>query len=392
MKKHFLVLLLLLVSGFSGAGLSAANGEIICKVPAESTCEAPAPYDFHVTTATTTSISLAWNYSFASVYFLVSGYDNTAGTALPSAITTGLSYTYSGLSPGHNFTFWVAASYCPTGPGGTPVSTFGNTIIIIDDIADLNICPPNITITNPSTTDQYPFCVENSSTEPPSTLDNVYTGQLAYDGNTLRFGMAFIASDGVVYLKATSNYSGRFYFPDTDGSYASCKYIANTSTGASSNDPSIFTIGCTGYDTDFDDINMRIRFHVSLSSYTFCGNSCPEQEPFAPPIGGIEAEKALYLEFDRSSNVVPIISGTPYPNPFRDAVELQYELPAESTVSIQVYDVMGRLLQTVLPSEGPQAAGSYTVRIGGAELPDGQYFLRLQTDNESRVFQVIKQQ
>lgn len=389
MKKHFLVLLLLLVSGLSGTGLSAANGEIICKVPAESTCEAPAPYDFKVTTVTTSSISLAWNYSFAGVYFFLSGYDNTASAPLPSVTTTSLSYTYTGIPAGHDCTFSVAASYCADGPGGLPAYTSGSTIIIIDDIVNLEICPPNITITNPSTSAQYPFCVRHSTTEPPSTLDNVYTGQLSYDGNSLRFGMAFIASENAVYLNATTNLSQRFYFQDTDGSYAVCKYVSNTNTGPSSNDPSIFTVGCTGYDTDFDDINMRIRFNVSLGSYTYCGNVCPET--FAPPIGGGDAEKALSLEFDRSSNVVPVVLGSPRPNPFQDAVELQYELPAESTVSIQMFDVMGRLLQTVLPSEGPQAAGIYTVRIGGTELPDGQYFLRLQTDSESRVFSVIKQ-
>ena len=61
------------------------------------------------------------------------------------------------------------------------------------------------------------------------------------------------------------------------------------------------------------------------------------------------------------------------PNPFVDKAQIAYSLPEESTVSIQIYDNTGRLLEQL--SEGKKPAGTHSVAFTGK----GQfvYFVRI---------------
>lgn len=69
----------------------------------------------------------------------------------------------------------------------------------------------------------------------------------------------------------------------------------------------------------------------------------------------------------------------PYPNPFRQAVQIRFELPRPAVVSLSVGDLMGR--RVVLLLEKRQQAGVHEVRweppVG---LAAGQYLLVLEAD------------
>jgi hypothetical protein len=69
-----------------------------------------------------------------------------------------------------------------------------------------------------------------------------------------------------------------------------------------------------------------------------------------------------------------------YPNPFNPATEIVFDLARASAVTIQVFDVSGRLVAT--PVNGPVAAGRHRVAwIGtdarGRDVPSGIYFYRM---------------
>ncbi|RMH70709.1 MAG: choice-of-anchor D domain-containing protein [Gemmatimonadetes bacterium] len=71
------------------------------------------------------------------------------------------------------------------------------------------------------------------------------------------------------------------------------------------------------------------------------------------------------------------------PNPFNPKTAIRYELPQSMAVHLQVYDVAGRLVQTLLDG-ATQAAGQYTVEWNGTDLSgqpvsSGLYFYRLET-------------
>jgi len=64
-----------------------------------------------------------------------------------------------------------------------------------------------------------------------------------------------------------------------------------------------------------------------------------------------------------------------YPNPFNVRATIAYDLPKSGTVSLRVYDMLGRT--AVVLTDGFVAAGSHRVTIDGTNLASGVYFARL---------------
>jgi hypothetical protein len=70
-----------------------------------------------------------------------------------------------------------------------------------------------------------------------------------------------------------------------------------------------------------------------------------------------------------------------YPNPFNPSTKIKYEIPERSFVSINVYDLLGDEIATLVNEEKP--AGTYEVEFDGTGLPSGIYFYKLSGDNFS---------
>ncbi len=67
--------------------------------------------------------------------------------------------------------------------------------------------------------------------------------------------------------------------------------------------------------------------------------------------------------------------GDPMPNPFRCDVSLPLYLAAPGTVEAGVYDMSGRLVETVF--RGAMRAGEHTLRWRGGGAPSGLYVCRV---------------
>ncbi len=65
----------------------------------------------------------------------------------------------------------------------------------------------------------------------------------------------------------------------------------------------------------------------------------------------------------------------PVPNPFNSSTILRFQLPAMQSISLDVYDIQGRLLKTV--ACGVYPAGDHILDFNGSELASGMYFIRL---------------
>lgn len=79
-----------------------------------------------------------------------------------------------------------------------------------------------------------------------------------------------------------------------------------------------------------------------------------------------------------------------YPNPFNPSTIIRYTIPVSGMVSLKVFDLLGREVNTLL--NGYQNAGSYTVNFSGDGLSSGIYIYRLSTGGfiDSKKFVLLK--
>jgi hypothetical protein len=68
-----------------------------------------------------------------------------------------------------------------------------------------------------------------------------------------------------------------------------------------------------------------------------------------------------------------------YPNPFNPITEISYDLPEAGTVTLKVFDMLGREVAVLVNGEKP--AGRHTIRFDARDLPSGVYVCRM-TANE----------
>lgn len=72
-----------------------------------------------------------------------------------------------------------------------------------------------------------------------------------------------------------------------------------------------------------------------------------------------------------------------YPNPFNPATTILYELPEADRVELQVYNIRGQLVGTLVNSWQP--AGAYEIHFDATHLSSGLYLYRLRTSRFTRL-------
>jgi probable HAF family extracellular repeat protein len=87
-----------------------------------------------------------------------------------------------------------------------------------------------------------------------------------------------------------------------------------------------------------------------------------------PLLTSVEDEIAETLPAD-------FVSLSNYPNPFNATTTISYSLPYTSNVSIEIYDILGRNLETM--DKGIQDAGEYQITWDAQDQPSGLYFYRI---------------
>ena len=81
-----------------------------------------------------------------------------------------------------------------------------------------------------------------------------------------------------------------------------------------------------------------------------------------------------------------------YPNPFNPSTSIRFALPESETVTLRVFDTLGRPVATLLDQK-PHTAGTHTVSFDGAGLASGVYLYRLEVGASvvmTRYMQLIK--
>jgi hypothetical protein len=81
-----------------------------------------------------------------------------------------------------------------------------------------------------------------------------------------------------------------------------------------------------------------------------------------------------------------------FPNPFRGATRIAYDLPVRSRICLSIYDVDGRQVRKL--ADGWQDAGRYSLNWDGRDkqrraCPSGVYFCQLKTDDSDAVKKML---
>ena len=78
-----------------------------------------------------------------------------------------------------------------------------------------------------------------------------------------------------------------------------------------------------------------------------------------------------------------------YPNPFNPSTIIQYSIPRESQVRIDVYNVIGQRITTLINSM--QKSGNYEVTWDASALASGVYFYSIKaSDNTGKNYFAVK--
>ena len=76
-----------------------------------------------------------------------------------------------------------------------------------------------------------------------------------------------------------------------------------------------------------------------------------------------------------------------YPNPFNPITRIDFDISKKGFVSLKVYDILGREVQTLVNEE--KVAGSYSVDFNGSDLTSGVYFYKLTSGEFSETKRMV---
>ena len=137
-----------------------------------------------------------------------------------------------------------------------------------------------------------------------------------------------------------------------------------------------YGIELPGY-TDGDAIELRVWKHTTgeeLYVTADLDGSYYGETPLTSGSATVHDMSAIPMDFVLNQN---------YPNPFNPSTQIEYSLPESGQVTLSIYDVSGRLVQTLV--DGVVASGYHTVTWNGKDsaghtVSAGLYIYSLKSD------------
>ena len=222
------------------------------------------------------------------------------------------------------------------------------------------------------------------------------------ENNTIVYNMA--AGGGIYIWEGTSVVRNCIIWGNTSQSAAQISVRSGGPTVTYSDVQSGWTgTGNINSDPEFSYGVLDLIFHISPTSPCIDAGDSSEayndlENPLSPGTaktpsrGGLRNDMGVYggpgtIEFPFYSPPTQVIySGDllpglikleqNYPNPFNSSTVISYSLRKESYVSLKIFDVLGKELETLLDKE--QAAGEYKIQYNRSNLPSGIYFIKLE--------------
>ncbi len=133
------------------------------------------------------------------------------------------------------------------------------------------------------------------------------------------------------------------------------------------------------------DTTVKVMNNVNNQWYSFYFNRQPTGVTFDPNNEIVIKSATLIVNADENVSIVPekFALHQNYPNPFNPVTNINYDIPKNSNVKINIFDVAGKEVAVVV-NEFRQA-GRYSASFNGMKLASGVYYYKIQAGDFSEV-------
>jgi N-acetyl-anhydromuramyl-L-alanine amidase AmpD len=224
-----------------------------------------------------------------------------------------------------------------------------------------------------------------------------------YDGTTQVYGNSFM-TPSCNYNDTTC--SGTFY--DTGGNLANYSGNEDYISIIQPNGATSVSMTFSSFDTEagFDSLwvydggstsgTLLGVYTGTVSPGTLVANSGAmalrfKADPFVNHAGWAATWSCIQNTTGVSSqSAVKSLQLSAYPNPFTEAISVNYSLSENSSVKISLVDVIGR--EIILQNENNQIAGEHKIQLDtkSLSLTKGVYFLKLENKNKTAFVKLVK--
>lgn len=395
MKKQFVLLraftwvILGLFLGFSPQYSTASP------VPAkEYTCELPPPATLSITGVTASSLSVAWSTVGGASKYKVTVYNMDNNTSYPTQYVNHPqnTLTIAGLPAGTHIRIGVSATSCAMGSSyGAEIFVEGVTSIIIGD-SIVEYCNPGSTPL--SQQGVYERCLVFGA-PPGNNYYEVYKASITgihsyYSPWGISFAMVAPCKEGLLFHVTNQSNIAVLQISDTQLAVVDANNYDNFLCLISAPTWNSGAVTC---------LASQIRFTISFPNYSPTGSngfsfsmydnyglqSCYGQATPPAVCGSVrrENEADFVLQIDNPFEVTP--------NPFNDQLSIRYRLEEDSPVMITLYNGTGQAVRSA-QQPGQLPAGDYEQVLETGDLPQGLYYLSLQSNAGKQTRILIKRE
>ncbi len=121
------------------------------------------------------------------------------------------------------------------------------------------------------------------------------------------------------------------------------------------------------------DTDKGVEFSVNQSDLTaleFPAHSITTLDISGESTSSMELKKSLPNIFILKQNC---------PNPFNPVTTIEFFIPRQQTVRIDIYDIKGKFIETLLNKQ--KSAGTHKIQWNASRMPSGVYLFKIETEN-----------
>ncbi len=227
--------------------------------------------------------------------------------------------------------------------------------------------------------------IENIAVIPLSTFTTSGTGSLSgtiYEGagyETHRVNQSAIPGNpiGGIIVKGGKNPGGQMFVQTTTGPAGGPTWGQYTLPGLPPNGPGeeyFILVDIPGLDT-----NNTYHKVITISNNSYTNLDFVVDSAKINPVSSVSVHDLSAIE-----NQIKV-----FPNPASGSVNIQYSLVTNSNVTIELYDLFGKVIKTIQPQTEQSIRSNHYYSVDINDLASGMYFVKLKINNAESVIKLF---